>query len=394
MKIIFRICFLFLLAKFFSQTTKTFTLEKSVYGLRISDNASVTVRENQQPHSTVSGTFYDYAERNGILEFGGNSTVTLSCSSDLINIIHCANKSKITIHFLTNYDSLSVTTEDNSHARIYGNFNKFSVNTNDYTNLMFSGHAHLTQIQSSDFSLVNISRSNRAYYKLSDFATLKLCAIDEVNGTSEDFAKITLSGNPLIMNVETNEFSRIYRNKSGCKSVLNPMLNSSLDGQEMSHWEDYEDDNEKSEQKKSNKKRYSWQGISAGVNAVVNENNSFSFDKKYDFFEPNYSSSFNFQLNPFQQNFYLYERSIVFLTGFGIEWRIFGLRKKSYIDPDTSFFHGYIDTTSGFTLKKNNLRNFNIQIPFLFDFRFGKKNRFFVHDRGCWNMDVVKQSKA
>jgi hypothetical protein len=141
-----------------------------------------------------------------------------------------------------------------------------------------------------------------------------------------------------------------------------------------SEYED--DDDEKTSRKKSGKKRYSWQGISAGVNAVMNEDHSFSFENKYEFFEPNYSSSFNFQLNPFQQNFYLFERSISFLTGIGIEWRIFGLHRKAYIDPDTSYFHGYIDTASGFILNRNNLRNFNIQIPFLFDFRFGKKNRF------------------
>lgn len=366
--------FLFFGLNITSQTTRTFTVEKSVHSIKLYDNASVTIIENNQPNVDLSGTFYDYTENNGILEFRGKSTVTVSCSAGLIKFINCKDKSKLTIHSSVNSDSLSVTLENYARANISMQLKKISVITKDYAHLKFSGHTDIAQIQSSGFSKVNILSSVRARYELSDFANLKICTSGEVEGKSRDFAKVTLSGNPLKVNVETNEFSKISRTIFDC----NPISGSELKSAYYNMMNDFEEttQEESSTRKKAKKRRYSWQGISAGVNAILNENNSFSFDKKYDFFEPNYSSSFNFQLNPFQQNFYIYKRSIAFLTGIGIEWRIFALRKKAFIDPDTSFFHGYIDTTPGFTLRKNNLRNFNVQIPFLFDFRFGKKNRF------------------
>lgn len=359
-----------------SQNQKNITIDRAIDVIKLSGQASVTIIENNQPIINMSGTFNDYTESNGVLEFRGKCTVTISCSPGQIKSINGKDKSELKMYSFVKYDSLSFNLEDYARANISMHLNKVIVTSKDYSEFVFSGHADFVDVQSFDFTQVDISSSDRANYQLSDFATLKLCALSEVNGKSEDFAKVTLSGNPLKVNIETNDFSKISRKKDGCKALLNPAKNLTFGDLYLNNREEIEDDDEKSIPKKSIKKRYSWQGVSAGINAIMNENHSFGFDKKYDFFEPNYSSSFNFQLNPFQQSFYIYERNMAFLTGIGIEWRIFGLRRKSYIAPDTSYFHGYIDTTSGFTLKKNNLRNFNLQIPLLFDFRFGKKNRF------------------
>lgn len=377
MKITLYTCFILLGMNFFAQNTKSITVEKVVQGIKLADNVSVTVIDNNnQANIYVSGTFNDYTESNGILEFRGKSSVTISCSLGRLHVVHCRDKSQLIINSITNYDSLYIALDDYSGAHLSMLLNKLTIETKNYSNVIFSGHADFVNIQSSDFSHVNVSGSHRARYQVSDFANLKICALSEVNGKSKDFSKVTLSGNPLNVNVETHDFSKVSRSRNGCRSFINPVPGAAIAEPYVNDREEQEEDEEKSNPKKSSKKRYSWQGISAGVNAIMNENNSFTFNKKYAFFEPNYSSSFNFQLNPFQQNFYIYERNMAFITGIGIEWRIFGLRRKSYIDPDTSYFHGYIDTTSGFTLNKNSFRNFNLQIPFLFDFRFGKKNRF------------------
>lgn len=111
-----------------------------------------------------------------------------------------------------------------------------------------------------------------------------------------------------------------------------------------------------------------WNGLFFGVAGYTDASQSFSINKPYNYMELDYSRSFNWQLNLWQQNIHLYKNYVNLVTGLGFDFNLYQFENKVKLNADSSFTWGNVDSTNTFSYKKNRLNTHYIQAPLLLDF--------------------------
>lgn len=111
-----------------------------------------------------------------------------------------------------------------------------------------------------------------------------------------------------------------------------------------------------------------WNGLFFGVAGYTGPSQNFSINKPYNYMELDYSRSFNWQLNLWQQNIHLYKNYVNLVTGLGFDFNLYQFENKVKLNADSSFTWGNVDSTNTFSYKKNRLNTHYIQTPLLLDF--------------------------
>jgi hypothetical protein len=125
-----------------------------------------------------------------------------------------------------------------------------------------------------------------------------------------------------------------------------------------------------------------WTGFSMGVNGFLDAKNNIEIEKPYDYMNLDYSNSFNYQFNLFENRFKLVKNNLVLVTGFGFDYHSYELENKTRLNADSSFTWGVMDASDEYTYKKNRYRNTYIQVPLLLE--FNAKNKSYK----CFHMAV------
>ncbi|GAB4142587.1 MAG: hypothetical protein Fur0041_17670 [Bacteroidia bacterium] len=127
-----------------------------------------------------------------------------------------------------------------------------------------------------------------------------------------------------------------------------------------------------------------WQGFDIGVNGYLNSrytigtNVVFDLDGEaiqtpagYQFFELDYARSRSFAWNFAQHNFHIYKNFINFVTGFGIEWNTYALRKNVTLIQDAPSFSA---VQENYNFTKNKFRTIFVNAPLLIEFNMPSKD--------------------
>jgi len=114
-----------------------------------------------------------------------------------------------------------------------------------------------------------------------------------------------------------------------------------------------------------------WAGFELGLNNFVNKDNKMELPSDGQFMELNSSKSWNFTFNFYEKTIPLYKNNIGLVTGMGIEWNNFNLKKNVTLLENTS---GVIYGDAAFRgvekFKKNKFRLVHFNVPLLLEFQF------------------------
>lgn len=111
-----------------------------------------------------------------------------------------------------------------------------------------------------------------------------------------------------------------------------------------------------------------WNGFFMGVTGFTEPNQSFYIDKPYNYMELDYTRSFNWQINLWQQNIHIVKNYFNLCTGLGFDFNRYQFANKVRLNPDSSFTWGNVDSTGTFSYKKNRLTSYYVTVPLLLDF--------------------------
>ncbi len=108
-----------------------------------------------------------------------------------------------------------------------------------------------------------------------------------------------------------------------------------------------------------------WQGLDIHMNAIVDSKNNIDPLPGYNFMELNYPRSIGVSWNMAQKNIHIYKNYVNLVTGFGLDWSVYGFRNNTTLRHDTSFLAATFDTVD---YKRNRLRAFYVQVPLMLEF--------------------------
>ncbi len=111
-----------------------------------------------------------------------------------------------------------------------------------------------------------------------------------------------------------------------------------------------------------------WNGFFMGVTGFTDKNQSFYINKPYNYMELDYSRSFNWQINIWQQNIHIVKNYFNLCTGLGFDFNRYQFANKVKLNPDSAFTWGNVDSTGTFSYKKNRLTSYYVTVPLLLDF--------------------------
>ncbi len=111
-----------------------------------------------------------------------------------------------------------------------------------------------------------------------------------------------------------------------------------------------------------------WNGFFMGVTGFTDKSQNFYINKPYNYMELDYSRSFNWQINIWQQNIHIVKNYFNLCTGLGFDFNRYQFANKVKLNPDSSFTWGNVDSTGTFSYKKNCLTSYYVTVPLLLDF--------------------------
>jgi hypothetical protein len=116
-----------------------------------------------------------------------------------------------------------------------------------------------------------------------------------------------------------------------------------------------------------------------GVSGFTDSKNNVYVSKPYNYMELDYSRSFNWQLNIWQQNIHIYKNYVNLCTGLGFDFNRYQFANKVRLNADSAFTWGDVDSTNSFSYKKNRLSTYYVTVPLLLDFNTDANPRKSFH---------------
>jgi hypothetical protein len=223
---------------------------------------------------------------------------------------------------------------------------------------------------------VNVTSSGASNAKV--FASQKLIA----NATGA--STIKFKGEPKQVSAEGSTSSQIIKiaaDDSHSKALGNDSTSTSFNwGHKKIIITDYDhkSDSLRRARERSQEFRH-WNGFFMGVAGYSDKTQNFYINKPYDYMELDYTRSFNWQINIWQQNIHLVKNYLNLCTGLGFDFNRYQFANKVRLNPDSSFTWGNVDSSGTFTYKKNRLTSYYVTVPLLLDINTSSNPRKAFH---------------
>jgi len=130
--------------------------------------------------------------------------------------------------------------------------------------------------------------------------------------------------------------------------------------------------------KKIKKTRFDghWGGLHLGVNGFLTADNKIGVPAEYDFMEPKYQRSFQFNMNLWEQNINLIRNKFGLITGVGFQWNNYFFDNNVFFRGDSSNVYGIRENIDGRSYEKSKLVVSYLTVPLLMEFQTNKYSRF------------------
>ena len=281
---------------------------------------------------------------------------TIKINGNKLNSVAVSGATNFTINKL-NTDSFLL---ESSGA---GSFNGFDMNTKKLKSTI-SG--------ASTLKAYKLNSAN-AFITSSGASTAKVFASQKLVANATGASTIKFKGEPKEVSAEGSASSQIIKiaaDDSQTKAIGRDSTSTSF------NWghkkiiiadDDHKTDSLHNARERNQKFRH-WNGFFMGVTGFTDKNQSFYINKPYNYMELDYSRSFNWQINIWQQNIHLYKNYINLCTGLGFDFNRYQFANKVKLNPDSSYTWGNVDSSGTFSYKKNRLTSYYITVPLLLDF--------------------------
>jgi hypothetical protein len=282
----------------------------------------------------------------------------------------------------TNFKTLNTLKADSLVIEASGasNMNLF-VNARTVKSIV-SGASDVTMEGNNDNLYADVSgASNFKSYKLassktnvtsSGASTAKVFASDRLTANATGASTIKFKGEPKEVSAEGSISSQIIRIAADDSQTKAIGKDSSITSFNWGHKKIIiSDDDHKMDSlhkvRKINREFRHWDGFFMGVTGFTDPHQSFYINKPYNYMELDYSRSFNWQLNLWQQNVHIIKNYLNLCTGIGFDFNRYQFANKVKLNPDSSFTWGNVDSTGTFSYKKNRLTSYYLSVPLLLD---------------------------
>ena len=339
-----------------------------------SDTLSLTIEGNADDMSKIETKVSDntlFIKSSGSFKSG----YKVKISANTLNSLSLSGATNFKTNGILKTDSLVI--ESSGASNINADLNTKSVKA------IVSGASDVTLIGVNENLFADVSgASSLKTYKLlsnnvevtsSGASTAKVYASAKLRANATGASTVKFKGEPKEVSAEGSASSQIIKisgddsqNKVTGKDSTSTSFN----------WGNKKiiiaDDEHKTDSiynaRERNQKFRHWNGVFFGVAGFTGPQNNFSIDKPYNYMELDYTRSYNWQLNLFQQNIHIYKNYVNLVTGLGFDANLYHFENKVKLNADSSFTWGNVDSTNTFSYKKNRLSSYFVQVPLLVEF--------------------------
>jgi hypothetical protein len=201
-------------------------------------------------------------------------------------------------------------------------------------------------------------------------ATAKVNISGTINANASGASSVKIKGDPKQIVAEASAASSVSKIKEKNEQRDDDTTTYKWRGKKIIVIDTDGDEKEKMKRKHSHSdNRFKhWKGISVAVNGYLNPAGALNPGKQYNYLDLNYSRSFNWQLNLLEKHINIVRNHVKLVTGFGIDFHMYELARRTTLQADSSFTWGTIDSTNNYTYLKNKLRATYLQVPLLVEF--------------------------
>lgn len=370
---------------FFSQAQTSDKLDLSTY-TKIDASGATTIIYNTSDSLSlsVSGKTEDAANIETRIVDGtlfikskGNikGPVTVRINGNKLNAVSLSGASNFSINNKLTNDSFVLESSGAS------NFTAVDLNTKT-TKATISGASNVTLSGTCENFSADVSgASSLKAYKLisnttevtsSGASTAKVFASQKLVANATGASTVKFKGEPKEVSAEGSTSSQIIKiaaDDSQSKALGKDSVSTSF------NWGNKKiiiaDDDHKFDSihkvRERNEQFRHWNGFFMGVTGFTDNKQSFYINKPYNYMELDYTRSFNWQINLWQQNIHLVKNYLNLCTGLGFDFNRYQFANKVKLNSDSSFTWGNVDSTGTFSYKKNRLTTYYVTVPLLLD---------------------------
>jgi hypothetical protein len=141
-----------------------------------------------------------------------------------------------------------------------------------------------------------------------------------------------------------------------------------------------------------------WDGIDVGVNMLLTKNGSMTMDSASQWLDLDYSRSFSWRFNIFEEKIRFYKDYVGLIVGAGLTYNSYGLKNNVRIQTsDSSATYAVTVPDSIMDYSKNKLRASYVNVPLMLEINTSRDNDKCFHIAagviGGWKMGSITKQK-
>lgn len=141
-----------------------------------------------------------------------------------------------------------------------------------------------------------------------------------------------------------------------------------------------------------------WDGIDLGVNMLLTKNGSMTMDSASQWLDLDYSRSFSWRFNIFEEKIRFYKDYVGLIVGAGLTYNSYGLKNNVRVfTEDSSATYAVTIPDTLMTFSKNKLRATYVNVPVMLEFNTSDDNDKSFHLAagviGGWKMGSISKQK-
>lgn len=226
---------------------------------------------------------------------------------------------------------------------------------------------------------------DKAKVKVSGAGDGKVNVKQSLDADVSGSGSIIYKGKPVERNININGSGSIRESKSGTgEETASDTTKLKFGKKKFVIIGDGKDDDEDDEDvlskedslKKCNEGFKNWTGIELGLNSLLDFKNSFDLPASASFLELDNSKSYQFGINLFEKDFHIYKNYVNIVTGAGLDFNHYALKKNVTLNPNSEILNASADSMN---YNKNTLNVSYIKIPLMLEFNTGKNHDHNFH---------------
>ena len=315
------------------------------------------------------------------------SPVTVRINGNKLNSVALSGATNFSINNKFVTDSFTLESSGASYfTAVDLNTKKTKATISGASNVTLSGTSENFSSDVSGASALKAYKfiANTAQITSSGASSAKVFASQKLVANATGASTIKFKGDPKEVSAEGSTSSQIIKiagDDSQTKTLGKDSTSTSF------NWGNKKiiiaDDDHKSDSLRKvhqrNKEFRHWNGFFMGVGGFTDKNQNFYINKPYNYMELDYSRSFNWQINIWQQNIHLVKNYLNLCTGLGFDFNRYQFENKVKLNPDSTFTWGNVDSTGTFSYKKNRLTSYYVTVPLLIDINTNSNPRKAFH---------------